>query len=153
MKFLFRKGVFSELLSLLMELSCQFFLATPLLTVKFTLITTKDAFYSTLSKAIKNIKLEHPSLNLLQVAILMLLLAEIVNHGNNHDSDPTIENGPRFLKFCKGKELYMMNSYYGHKDIHRWSFYSNLGYKRRLHYILCEWYVKRFLITLVCIAV
>ena len=38
----------------------------------------------------------------------------------------------------------MMNSFYGHKDIHRWSFYSNLGYKRRLDYILCEWYVKRF---------
>ena len=37
-----------------------------------------------------------------------------------------------------------MNSFYGYKDIHRWSFYSNLGYKRRLDYILCEWFVKRF---------
>ena len=37
-----------------------------------------------------------------------------------------------------------MNSFYGYKDIHRWTFYSNLGYKRRLDYILCEGFVKRF---------
>ena len=37
-----------------------------------------------------------------------------------------------------------MNSIFGYKDIYRWSFYSNLGYKRRLDYILCEWFVKRF---------
>ena len=40
-----------------------------------------------------------------------------------------------------------MNSMDGYKDIHRWSFYSNLGYKRRLDYILCEWYIKRFCIN------
>ena len=64
--------------------------------------------------------------------------------GNNHDPDPTSENGLRLLKFCKEQELFMMNSFFGHKNIHRWSFYYKLGYKRRLDYIFCEWYVKRF---------
>ena len=82
-KFLFRKGVLSELVSLLMELSCQYFLVTPHTDTKVYSDTTKNAFYSTLSKAIKNIKLEHPSFKLI-VAILMLLLAEIVNHINGH---------------------------------------------------------------------
>ena len=64
--------------------------------------------------------------------------------GNNHDPDPTSGNGLRLLNYCREQELFMMNSFYGYKDIHRWSFYSNLGYKRRLDYILCEWFVKRF---------
>ena len=58
--------------------------------------------------------------------------------------DPTSGNGLRLLNYCREQELYMMNSFFGYKDIYRWSFYSNLGYKRRLDYILCEWFVKRF---------
>ena len=112
--------------------------------------TTKDAFYSTLSKAIKTIKLEHPSFKLIVGGDFNATVGRDCEPdkwafvGNNHDPDSTSENGLRLLKFCKEQELYMMNSFYGHKDIHRWSFYSNLGYKRRLDYILCEWYVKRF---------
>ena len=111
---------------------------------------TKDAFYSTLSKAIKNIKSEHPSFKLIVGGDFNATVGRDCEPdkwafvGNNHDPDPTSENGLRLLKFCKEQELYMMNSYYGHKDIHRWSFYSNLGYKRRLDYIPCEWYVKSF---------
>ena len=42
--FLIRKGVLSELVSVLMELSCQFFLVTALQTLKFTLIRLKMHF-------------------------------------------------------------------------------------------------------------
>ena len=37
-----------------------------------------------------------------------------------------------------------MNSFYGYKGIHRWTFHSNLGYKRRLDYIFCEGFIRRF---------
>ena len=49
----FRKGVLSELVSLLMELSCQFFLATPLQTLKFTLIRLKMHFTVPFQKPLK----------------------------------------------------------------------------------------------------
>ena len=90
--------------------------------------TTKDAFYSTLSKAIKNIKLEHPSFKLIVGGDFNATVGRDCEPdkwafvGNNHDPDSTSENGLRLLKFCKEQELYMMNSFYGHKDIHRWSF-------------------------------
>ena len=50
---------------MLMELSCQFFLATPHTDTKVYSDTTKAAFYSTLSKAIKTIKLEYPGFKLI----------------------------------------------------------------------------------------
>ena len=112
--------------------------------------STKDAFYSTLSKSIKSIKSEHPSFKLIVGGDFNATVGNDCEPdkwtcvGNNHDPDPTSENGLRLLKFCKEHELFMMNSFFGRKNIHRWSFYSNLGYKRRLDYIFCEWYVKRF---------
>ena len=50
----------------------------------------------------------------------------------------------RIMILTQPVQNYIINSMYGYKNIHRWSFYSNLGYKRRLDYILCEWFVKRF---------
>ena len=112
--------------------------------------STKDLFYSTLLKATKNIKSEYPSFKLIVGGDFNATVGKDCEPekwpcvGNNHDPDPTSGNGLRLLNYCREQELFMMNSFYGYKDIHRWSFYSNLGYKRRLDYILCEWFVKRF---------
>ena len=111
---------------------------------------TKDAFYSTLLKATKTIKSDHPSFKLIVGGDFNATVGKDCEPekwacvGNNHDPDPTSGNGLRLLNYCREQELYMMNSFFGYKDIYRWSFYSNLGYKRRLDYILCEWFVKRF---------
>ena len=56
--------------------------------------TTKDAFYSTLSKAIKNIKLEHPSFKLIVGGDFNATVGRDCEPdkwafvGNNHDPDP-----------------------------------------------------------------
>ena len=77
--------------------------------------TTKDTFYSTLSKAIKSIKLEHPSFKLIVGGDFNATVGRDCEPdkfvGNNHDPDPTSENRLRLLKFCKEQELYMMNSF------------------------------------------
>jgi len=103
-----------------------------------------------LLKATKTVKSEHASFKLIVGGDFNATVGKDCEPekwtcvGNNHDPDPTSQNGLRLLNFCKEQELFMMNSMFGYKDIHRWSFYSNLGYKRRLDYILCEWFVKRF---------
>ena len=77
----------------------------------------------------------------------MQQLAQTVNQpeewtcvGNNNDPDSTSSNGTRLLAFAEEQNLSIMNYKFGYKNIHRCSFYSNLGYKRRLDYILCEWF-------------
>ena len=105
---------------------------------------TKDEFYNSLSKAISSTKKDHPSFKLVVGGDFNATIGRDCEPekwecvGNNHDPDPTSPNGLRLLHFCKEQNLYVMNSMYGSKDIHRWSFQSNLGYKRRLDYILCE---------------
>ena len=76
---------------------------------------TKDAFYSTLSKAIKNIsnisKLEHPSFKLIVGGHFNATVGRDCEPdkwafvGNNHDPDLTSENGLRLLKFCKEQHI------------------------------------------------
>jgi len=79
--------------------------------------STKDAFYSTLSKSIKSIKSEHPSFKLIVGGDFNATVGNDCEPdkwtcvGNNHDPDPTSENGLRLLKFCKEHELFM-NSFF-----------------------------------------
>ena len=111
---------------------------------------TKDAFYNTLRKATSNVKKDHPSYKLVvggdfNATIGTDSQAENLKCiGQNNDSDPTSENGHRLLQFAQEHSLSILNSFFGYKNIHRWSFYSNLGYSRRLDYILGEWFIKRF---------
>ena len=65
--------------------------------------------------------------------------------GKNNDQNTTSENGHRLIQFAEEHNLSIVNTFFGHKDIHRWSFYSNLGYKRRLDYIMGEWFIRRFI--------
>ena len=112
--------------------------------------TTKDAFYKILGAATTKAKADHPSFKLIVGGDFNATIGNDCDPdqreflGNNNDPDPTSPNGTRLLNFSKEHKLFVMNTFYGYKDIHRWSFYSNLGYKRRLDYILCEGFVKRF---------
>lgn len=115
---------------------------------KILLRYTKDDFYRKLRKATSIVKSEHSGFKLIVGGDFNATIGKEVEQskfiGHNNDPDITSENGRRLLNFCSEKELFIMNSMFGYKDIHRWSFHSNLGYKRRLDYILCEWFVKRF---------
>ena len=74
---------------------------------------TKDAFYSTLSKAIKTIMLDHPSFKLIVGGDFNATVGRDCERDkwafvdNNHDPDPTSENVLRLLKFCKGTVKYI----------------------------------------------
>ena len=87
--------------------------------------STKDLFYSTLLKATKNIKSNYPSFKLIVGGDFNATVGKDCEPekwpcvGNNHDPDPTSGNGLRLLNYCREQELFMINSFYGYKDIHR----------------------------------
>ena len=146
--YMLKQGVSSVLVLLLMGLNFLFFLVTHQLTKSYS-EQTKDAFYKTLGGATTKVKTEHPSFRLVVGGDFNATIGKDCSSeqwecaGKNHDSDPTSSNGTRLLNFSKELNLFVMNSFYGYKDIHRWSFYSNLGYKRRLDYFLFEGFIKR----------
>ena len=64
--------------------------------------------------------------------------------GPHHDENPTSFNGTKLIEIAEENSLSILNTMFTTRtDEHRWSFHSNLGYKRRLDYIIAnEWYVK-----------
>ena len=110
----------------------------------------KNTFYRTFKKATSTIKTEYPSYKLIIGGDFNATIGDDCDPekwncvGQNNDPDPTSSNGIRLLAFAEENKLSILNSKYGYKNLHRWSFYSNLGYKRRLDYILGEWFIQRF---------
>ena len=110
----------------------------------------KNNFYHTLRKSVSSVKKDHPSYKLVIGGDFNATIGNDFQTenskciGKNNDPNPTSENGHRLLQFAHENNLSIMNTLFGHKNIHRWSFHSNLGYDRRLDYILGEWFVKRF---------
>ena len=110
----------------------------------------KNTFYNTLRKAVTSVKNEHPSYKLVIGGDFNATVGNDFQSehskciGKNNDPNPTSENGHRLLQFAQEHKLSILNTFFGHKDIHRWSFHSNLGYQRRLDYIMGEWFIKRF---------
>ena len=102
----------------------------------------KNSFYHTLRKAVSSVKKDHPSYKLVIGGDFNATIGTDFQSenskciGRNNDPNPTSENGNRLLQFANENKLSIMNTLFGHKNIHRWSFYSNLGYDRRLDYIL-----------------
>ena len=94
----------------------------------------KIAFYQSLTKAMKNVKKEHPGFKVIFGGDFNATIGKESEQnwkciGNSNDVESTSENRTRLLKFSTKQDLYLMNSRFGYKEIHRWSFYSNLGYK------------------------
>jgi hypothetical protein len=66
----------------------------------------------------------------------------IVVIGSQHDN-LTSFNGSKLIEMGEENSLFILNTMFvTGSDEHRWSFHSNLGYKRRLDYIMAEWFVK-----------
>lgn len=73
--------------------------------------------------------------------------------GPYHDDDPTSFKGIKLLETTECNKLYILNTMFATRlNEHGWSFHSNIGYKRRLDYIMADWYVKRATTNLPCLS-
>lgn len=111
--------------------------------------STKETFYQTLSKAIQKMKKDHSSYK--------VIAAGDFNATIGHDYDPSTWkclgpyhinnkssfNGMKLIETAESNALCILNTTFATRSSeHLWTFHSNLGYKRRLDYILAEWFVK-----------
>jgi len=114
-------------------------------------IPSKEIFYNTLSKAITTTKKSHPSFKLVVCGDFNATIGKDCSQNNSlacvgrfNDDEPTSFNGTKLIEVAENNSLYILNSLFATKTPqHRWSFKSNLGYFRRLDYIMGEWFVKR----------
>lgn len=110
--------------------------------------STKQTFYQTLPKKI-HVKKDNPSFKVIVASDFNATIgmdcepSKWQSIGQFHDPESTSFNGVRLLETAETNNLFILNTRFATKsDEHRWSFVSNLDYKRRLDYILAEWFVK-----------
>ena len=63
--------------------------------------------------------------------------------GANNDDRATNDNGNRLLSLSEECKLYLINSFYYCKQIHRHTWYSPTGFSKIIDYILAEWHIKK----------
>ena len=63
--------------------------------------------------------------------------------GTNNDSLSTNDNGSRLLSMSQECNLYILNSFYDSKPIHRHTWYSPTGFSKRVDYLLADWHIKK----------
>ena len=63
--------------------------------------------------------------------------------GPNNDQLETNDNGTRLLGLSNENKLFLLNSLYPSKAIHRHTWYSPTGFTKRIDYILAEWHLKK----------
>ena len=111
--------------------------------------SSKETFHRTLQRAMLQMRKEHPSYKIIVAGDFNATIGQDCNHdtwkgvGPYHDEDPTSFNGTKLLETAECNQLHILNTMFATRyNEHRWTFHSNLGYKRRLDYILTDWYVK-----------
>lgn len=112
--------------------------------------SVKEAYHNNLTNIIKSTKLSHPSFKLLIGGDFNATIGNDCQSSNwrcvgpYNDDEPTSFNGMKLLEMAETNNLFILNTMFATKSpTHRWTFKSNLGYLRRLDYILGEWYIKR----------
>ena len=63
--------------------------------------------------------------------------------GPNNDQLETNDNGTRLLSLSNENKLFLLNSLYPSKAIHRHTWYLPTGFTKRIDYILAEWHLKK----------
>ena len=63
--------------------------------------------------------------------------------GPNNDQLETNDNGTRLLSLSNENKIFLMNTLFPSKAIHRHTWYSPTGFTKRLDYILAEWHLKK----------
>ena len=108
----------------------------------------KDRFYQLLDETIKEMKKSHPSFKIIIGGDMNATIGNDVTEnldclGTNNDPLPTNGNGRRLIALCESNNLFMMNTLYATKPIHRVTWYMGTGFKKRTDYILAEGFVKK----------
>ena len=110
--------------------------------------SSKDHFYHQLDKAIKASKKNRPSFKILIGSDMNATIGTDSYGvwkclGRNIDDRLTNGNGQRLLTVCENNNLYIVNSIFDRKPIHRTSWYMKTGFKKRTDYIIAEKYIKK----------
>ena len=110
--------------------------------------SSKDRFFNTLNKAIQKVKREHPSFKVLVGADMNATIGTDSFGswsflGPNNDELTTNNNGSRLLNLSDENKLFILNSLFPSKAIHRHTWYSPNGFTKRVDYILAEWHLKK----------
>ena len=107
----------------------------------------RRALFDKLAKCVRELKKSHPTFKILVGGDFNATIGaddESAAFGPNRDTAPTNFNGQLLLETAQDLGLFCMESFLKSRDAHRHTFYSNLGYARKLDYFLGEWYIKHF---------
>ena len=110
--------------------------------------STKDKFFNTLNLAIQKVKKEHPGFKVLVGADMNATIGTDSFGtwsflGPNNDQLKTNDNGTRLLSLSDENKLFILNTLFPSKAIHRHTWYSPTGFSKRVDYILAEWHLKK----------
>ena len=119
-----------------------------MLQLRSMLNPAKIVFFNTLNKAIQKAKKEHPSFKVLVGADMNATIGTDSFGswsflGPNNDELVTNDNGTRLLNLSNENKLFILNSLFPAKAIHRHTWYSPNGFTKRVDYILAEWHLKK----------
>ena len=110
--------------------------------------STKDNFFNKLNQAIQKVKRDFPGFKILVGADMNATIGEDSFGpwdflGPNNDQRETNDNGTRLLSLSNENKLFLMNTLFPSKAIHRHTWYSPTGFSKRVDYILAEWHLKK----------
>lgn len=79
--------------------------------------------------------------------VLILKLSKFdeseTNNNFNHVSN---DNGERLINYCKTHKLCISNTFFKHKAIHRYSWYSGTGLRNVIDYILADRHLQNYML-------
>ena len=104
--------------------------------------------FNTLNQAIQKAKKDHPSFKVLVEADMNATIGTDSFGlwsflGPNNDELTTNDNGTRLLNLSDENKLFILNSLFPSKAIHRHTWYSPNGFTKRVDYILADWHLKK----------
>ena len=113
--------------------------------------TTKSVFYDKLRKAVIEMEKNHPSFKIILAGDFNASIGDDCSPdswqcvGKFHDNIETSFNGTKLIETSENLRLKILNTMFEPKnERHRFTFNSNLGYSRRLDYIICDGYLRKF---------
>ena len=103
--------------------------------------STKNEFFNTLNMAIQKVKKEHPGFKVLVGADMNATIGSDSFGswsylGPNNHKYKTNGNGTRLLNLSDENKLFIMNTLFPSKAIHRHTWYSPTAFSKRIDYIL-----------------
>ena len=109
--------------------------------------SSKDTFYAQLRKGIKTASTTHPNFKTIIAGDWNASIGKDVSTsryvGRFNDDLETNNNGRRLASFCEEHKLSLMNTKFQTKDIHRYTWVSPTGYRKRIDYFACNAFIEQ----------